>query len=807
MAKDKKLDEEIASLMSGTMRIAQAVKRRETQGPLPVMHGTLPNRMELVLQHRAEAARARDSENVIQRVSSSMLAPVTHGVAPQGLSGLEPIVLSEAVQKVNMIQVGRVMFLTIVEEAFRTVATSMIVKDTQGNIMTLHLYNYVPAEVLPRVMLPVGSRIAFVHPYLRFPRDNEANPVCMRCDNPQAVHLLSERRYEQCTVHSDFEWTEEQEVIQVSAAAAAELSEQGNLAFSSGHFLEAISFYNKALRTAPPEDPARARFLCNRAQCHVRKGRWSAALADSEGVLGLDPTYKKSAYCRALALLMLQRPVEARDAAADPLLDSLATSGKADAATKVSTLRADIEHAVLEQESGDYDLQALLKESESGVSDASPGCVSQRHCDYESPHIKMVEGSRAKGQCMVAEKAIPAGTLLMAAKAFDFEQDNVHSIDTTLRGSHMNAGSSARILPRVVQAILDRPESSSELYTLSAGSAFDGKPLPGYTGAVDVIRGILCNNWFSGTKVGCGDCCLPNSTYFNVGDFMFISTARDVEAGEELTLPYLDPMMPFEERTQILAGWNSGNGFECDCARCDACRRHPELASLESETSTMLKRVAQLSATMPVGTAIGIVKAQCPSTCMGALERFSEREACGVLLRMLELDAGALAHSGKPDQAIPIYQRSLDIRTSAFGTFGTSNAYVCDSLRLFVAGIWFGKQSVARQSMLAAFKVACVPGWHGLPLSLPDVHLLMTGDCSALGDDDEHTMSMYTRCHHLLVEANGATGNRAILKSPHFCAYCIEGAPKMFRCQGCRELYCSREHQKAHWKIHKKECK
>eukprot|EP00798_Chlamydomonas_sp_ICE-L_P005546 gene5546-4181_t len=424
--------------------------------------------------------------------------------------------------------------------------------------------------------------------------------------------------------------------------------------------------------------------------------------------------------------------------------------------------------------------------------------------------------------------------------------------------SHMDAGSNARMLPRVVQAILDRPESSSELYTLSAGPAFDGKPLPGYTGAVDVplIRGILCNNWFSGTQGGLwrlikelqwnkksGDLlpasereemrskwlsmfnsvktatglwirpslfnhsCLPNSTYFNVGDVMFISTTRDVEAGEELRLSYLDPMEPFEERTRTLAGWNSGNGFECDCARCDACRDHPQIASLEREAFAMLKRVTQLSATMPMGAAIGRVKAQFPSSCLAALERFSDREVCGVLLRTLELDAEALAISGKPDKAIPIYQRLLDIRASAFGTFGTSTVYVCDSLRLAITGIQVGNQSLARQSMLAAFKVACVPGWHGLPLSLPDLHLLIPGDYSDLGNDDQHTMSSYSRCNQLLLEANAGTGNRAVLKSPDFCSYCIERAPKLFRCTGCRELYCSREHQKSHWKIHKKECK
>eukprot|EP00798_Chlamydomonas_sp_ICE-L_P016013 gene16013-22150_t len=855
MLRGKKEEEDIASMMSSIREVAKAAKRREAHGLLPVMRGTLPDRMQMKLHHRSQVAKARSDENKTDQgtkmmATTSMLAPITHGVAPQALPGLKPIVLSEAVQKVNMIHAGRVMFLTIVEEAYRTVGTSVIVRDIEGNIMTLNLYNYVPAEVLPRTMIPVDSHIALVEPYLRFVRDDADMPVCMRCDNPQAVHVLSDRRYKQCTVHSDFEWTEEQEVIQVSAAAATKLCEQGNLAFASGRFHEAIGLYNKALRAAPPEDPARARFMCNRGQCHVRKGRWSDALADSEEVLKLDPAYKKSAYCRALALLMLQRPVEAREAAADPLLDSLATCGK-------TGLRADIERAVREQESGAYDLQALLEESESGVGDASPGCVSQRHCDYESPHIKMVEGSKAKGRCMVADKAILAGTLLMAAKAFVFEPGNIHSLDTVLgEKGHMGAGSSARMLPRVVQALLDRPESSSELYTLSAGPAFDGKPLPGYTGAVDVprIRGILCNNWFGATEdalwevikdqrweeksgkllppskrgeqatkrpapsdssmsrslmTGTGlwirpsllnHSCLPNCTYFNVGDFMFISTTLDVEAGEELSQPYLDIMKPFEQRTQTLAGWNSGNGFACDCARCSACRRHPKIASLESEMSTMFKRVTKLSATMSMSAAMGIVKAQLPS-CV-TLERFPDREVCGVLLPQLELEALALELSGKAVKAVPVYQRLVDIRASVLGTLGSA-FYVSDNLRLASAALGAGNQSVARQSMLAAFKVVCLPGWHGLPISVPDFHHLIAVHCNGAANQSP-TTSILIQCIQLAVEADAATGHLAIQKSPAFCAYCVEEAPKMLRYGKCDELYCSKEHQKAHWKIHKK---
>eukprot|EP00798_Chlamydomonas_sp_ICE-L_P004635 gene4635-14831_t len=659
-----------------------------------------------------------------------------YGEEEEALSGLRPIVLAEAVHQVNHVHSGRVMFLTAVEEAFRAAGTNLLVEDTEGNIMVLHLYNFVPPEVVPLTMIPVGTRIALAEPYLRS-MCADPYPVCMRCDNPQAVHLLSERRYKQCTVHSDLEWTEEQEVIQVSTAAAAELHQHGHQAFDSGHVLQALRLYNKALKTAPSEDPARAHFLNDRAECHVQKGRWAAALADSEVVLHVEPTNAKSGYYKALALLMLQRPREARVAAAGQLLNSMAATDIDK--TDVSALRADIERAVLEQEGGAYDLQALLKES--GLSAESPsGCV--------------VKGSKAKGRCVVAGKAIHAGTLLMASKAFAFEPDNMHHNDTPSGHTRMDAGSEeAHIVPRVVQALLDRPESSSELYTMSAGPVFDGTPLPGYTGAVDVprIRGILRNNWFGSTKdmfwqvlneqqelegmrqsrgVGLwvrpalfNHSCLPNCTYLTVGDFLFISTTRDVEVGEELCISYLDIMKPFNERTKLLAEWNSrSSGFACDCARCEASRRNPEIAALESEVQSMEERVSELSDTMPMRAAV--VEAQLSRLSIEALERFSDREVCGALLPKLRLDAMALEVYGEPDKAIPIHQRMLNIRASVLGTFDNAS-YVSEQLSLAAAASGAGNQSMARHSLLAAFTLACRPGWHHLPISVPDFHLLI----------------------------------------------------------------------------------
>jgi hypothetical protein len=59
------------------------------------------------------------------------------------------------------------------------------------------LYNFSPTphyggdSVEDATLVPAGTHLALVHPYLRFPMDDPAaGPPCLRCDNPQAARIL-----------------------------------------------------------------------------------------------------------------------------------------------------------------------------------------------------------------------------------------------------------------------------------------------------------------------------------------------------------------------------------------------------------------------------------------------------------------------------------------------------------------------------------------------------------------------------------------------------------------------------------------
>ncbi|KAF2680294.1 TPR-like protein [Lentithecium fluviatile CBS 122367] len=76
----------------------------------------------------------------------------------------------------------------------------------------------------------------------------------------------------------------------------------GNDAFKSGRFQEAIDLYTKALDVDPSNKNTNSKLLQNRALCYTRLKKWTEAIADCDKALELDPGYTKARKTRAKAL-------------------------------------------------------------------------------------------------------------------------------------------------------------------------------------------------------------------------------------------------------------------------------------------------------------------------------------------------------------------------------------------------------------------------------------------------------------------------------------------------------------------------
>jgi hypothetical protein len=188
-----KRDVHIKSLIDSSSVFLKSTQR----GPLPVMRGSLsPEYGMLTVQHESSAQERNHEEKDIEEGTMFVtrqykLATITHGLSPSRMKGLIPIVLVETVTRWNMIHTGCVLFVTSVGTAYHTVDVTLLVEDRLADRMLLQLYNYDRAKDRPFDIFPKGTRLAVLEPYLRFPLDNPENPVCMRCDNPQHVRVLS----------------------------------------------------------------------------------------------------------------------------------------------------------------------------------------------------------------------------------------------------------------------------------------------------------------------------------------------------------------------------------------------------------------------------------------------------------------------------------------------------------------------------------------------------------------------------------------------------------------------------------------
>lgn len=165
------------------------VARASEQGPPQVYSAPLWNplltRMGYISGYNNQMQFDRRAKGMKHNVQQTMRPHILHGIAPS-LETLAQTTLREVATKVNHIHDDRVLFVKTTYSAYRIVGTNVLVEDSRRDCIMLSLYNFIHDEQLDEV-LPVGTYMALLAPYMKNSQDNRSAPLMLRCDNPQCV--------------------------------------------------------------------------------------------------------------------------------------------------------------------------------------------------------------------------------------------------------------------------------------------------------------------------------------------------------------------------------------------------------------------------------------------------------------------------------------------------------------------------------------------------------------------------------------------------------------------------------------------
>lgn len=173
--------------------------------------------------------------------------------------------------------------------------------------------------------------------------------------------------------------------------------------------------------------------------------------------------------------------------------------------------------------------------------------------------------------------------------------------------------------------------------------------------------------------------CCANVAYFAVGDVMFLCTTRRVEAGAELTVPYLDMKLDYHERKKQLGNWlGPGEGFVCDCERCvpiASIGETPAKRRARADTEAFLRKaydeVSALVVTGEMSKCVAVERV-IPRDRLAAIKReltalpVPQQDALTVLL---EFDIGTYGESGDGRRALQSARQLLAILRVIGSTF------------------------------------------------------------------------------------------------------------------------------------------
>jgi tetratricopeptide (TPR) repeat protein len=474
--------------------------------------------------------------------------------------------------------------------------------DEGYRVMMVSIHNYINERNAMELgaLFPVGREIWIRNPCAV----SHEGRAMIRVENPVNLKFRQTAR-------------EIERILEYGPTDAKGWKTKGKTLATRGKLEEALVAYNTGLVYAGENSKLRASLHRKRAALFFDMGKFQAARIEALSSLAAE-TDDRTLLLLAKTLLELR----SYRAALNYTFQSLSPS------KECLSLRKQLFTCVKENEEGTYDTISIAVEAQEND--------HLVHADYISRKIELREGGIA-GRGLFATDNLKAGTLLIASKAilcvfvdeiaaqtidqgeeegkglFDSIRDEF--IDRLSQMVHL--GSARRILQ-----LAGGPFSYQMDIDLRRDDVYDTDAIQFMP---DQIRKIVTKNSFGGAQrskslmqpmtegeqreIGGGavfyapsfinHSCVPNATYFTIGDMMFVRANRDIQEGEEISIHYLYvDQLDEEERNETL---NRVWEFTCYCELCEYEKSHEEICT---SANSIVKKALSFSKSASVDATV-----------------------------------------------------------------------------------------------------------------------------------------------------------------------------------------------------------
>jgi tetratricopeptide (TPR) repeat protein len=353
-----------------------------------------------------------------------------------------------------------------------------------------------------------------------------------------------------------------------------------NQHFGEGRMLQALEFYDFALERRP-DDPV---INLNKSAVFLRLGRFfeahqavERAIADESSIVNTDSRLKQKALFRLGQAAYGIRDWEKAIQICSELTDDVSRRLLEQSRQRLSEART-----------GSYDMEGLGK---------SMGAVVHHDVADFVGDVVIAE-IPGKGRGLRTTRDIPAGTLLLASKAFatgsprKWKPKNVLFLAFHIARNMIVKESTVDLIGNIIYTLRKNPQRTSELYELYAGECPrvelpDGMIDPGSIEAIVDLNAFEIENDFdlepreklardSGLWIlpsFINHSCVENAHRWFFGDVMMVRAIRDLRAGEEVLISYCGNRPDI--RQHLMTWWK----IACDCPGCKVRMKTPPQAA------------------------------------------------------------------------------------------------------------------------------------------------------------------------------------------------------------------------------------